>query len=219
MCFEGFTKATDAALRKSGWNPALSRKVEGHIQALERDGYVVPAVVRDFLQSFADLSFERRVTWRVTDWFDFNAARAAGGVEPDFVHERETQLATDRLQRVPLCPIGEADSGSSTLLMDERGAVYVTSGNALLLVGTSPTLAIETLFAGSGRSRVVPAKAAERTTVGEAATRSAIKPATAVTATVAFATMIGGGTPSPSVNVNAKRVPAAVSTAFETVSS
>ncbi len=144
------TPDLEKALRKAGWTGS-PRSIHAAVEALESDGYRVPDAVRAFLAQFVDLSVRRDPGWsgavKLVDWFDFNAARAAGGIYPERVAWLSERLGKQ------LVPVGEADCGNSTLLMSPDGFMY-SDGGGLCLVGETPPAAIETLWKGSGRRRI-----------------------------------------------------------------
>lgn len=161
------------ALRDAGWTER-DRDITASIAALEADGYPVPVpeAVRQFLESVGNLSVYRPVK-RGVDWFDFDVERANANIYPARVRNFSRHVGQT------LYPIGEADCGNSTLLMDPLGRVFADAAGNFVAVGNSGAEAIETLYRGRHRRtipRLVEAKTTGRAKGAPTATSERIKP-------------------------------------------
>jgi hypothetical protein len=135
-----FSEKVDAILKEGGWHQDRAIDTSAIEAFLRAEGYpVVPAVV-DFLRSFAGLSFVNpdAIPPAAEDW-SFDVARIAKN-NVDIV----CKYYAKRVGR-DLCVIGEAVGGYMLLMMDPLGRVYGGYDDAMLLVGNSPTEAIEAL--------------------------------------------------------------------------
>lgn len=133
------------ALKKAGWvKDNKTRNIESLVAELEKDGYTVSESVKDFLREFGGLCIKRTPDFGV-DWFDFNPAHALGGIYPEQASHLSETFG------VYFCPIGEADCGNTTLLIDDTKRIFATWGDEVFLLGSDPLSAIDNLYYAKDR--------------------------------------------------------------------
>lgn len=147
-CFGTIAEEINLAFDLAGWGkPLLSESLNATIASLQKDDYVVESAVKSFIEDFDGLTIRRKVE-RGVDWFSFNAADAAAGIYPERIKMYSKQINDN------LCPIGEADCGTTTLLMDSAGKIYGDSLGQLQYIGFDVVNSIITLWTGSGRKNI-----------------------------------------------------------------
>src|SRR5256885_1283261 len=143
---------TLACLRAAGWNPQRSVQTAQYERPIAAEGYTLHPVAREFLAQFGGLAFafesvfQGRPVWRRFHFgADATAANWGGAL-----------LEWDWPARIgaALCPIGEAEGGTSLLAMDPDGNVYAGMDEWIALVGTSGADAIEALCTERGPLRM-----------------------------------------------------------------
>lgn len=123
----------------------LKQETDECIHFLFQEGYCVFPAVQNFLRTCDGLIIQKPVNH--TDWFDFKSSQASSGIHPERVKMLSSQIGRY------LCPIGEADCGNTTLLMDQNGQVYGDGGNEICLIGETWEQAIRVLYLGGSRKK------------------------------------------------------------------
>lgn len=148
-----FSDRTLARLRAAGWTAERSVSTAPYERAVAAEGYVLHPAARQFLQEFGGLVFAFEGVSQghpVRRLFHFAADTTAanwGGALSEWDWPARV--------RAPLCPIGEAESGTSLLAMDPDGCVYAGMDDWIALVGNSGADAIEALCAERGPLRMI----------------------------------------------------------------
>ncbi len=151
-----YSENTLRLLRDAGWSEnrrfALLNKYK---QALESNGFSVPAAIESFLNSFGGLLVKHphAELKEQTDYFHFNVIKAISGGDPAWVTDEYSSRVGKQL-----CVIGEAFRRSMTLCMSSDKKVYAGLDDMLFLVGNSIKSAIETLCNGNDLEKI-PEKA------------------------------------------------------------
>ena len=135
---------TQQLLSDAGWFPDRQVDISQDIKELEAEGYTVFPSVQRFLLSFNGLDLQ----WSIFDtrsgrdlhtdvWID--GAAVAGALFSEWRSDYEAFLGTS------VCPIGKAEHGHFTLLMDIRGQVFGVFDELIVLYGETGVQAIDTL--------------------------------------------------------------------------
>ena len=110
-----FTEETKRLLEKAGWHEGRQVDPTPYVEALQKRGYTVFPPVVEFLRQFGGLEFYSLEYDSFIQRFDPTNTYATS---PAAVNHDAAAIG------VPLCPIGEADDYTTTLMMDPAGKIY-----------------------------------------------------------------------------------------------
>ena len=143
-----FSKQTSECLSRSGWHPNRTLDTTTFVGSLIAAGFVVHEAAADFLKEFGGLciKYPHAKVADLEDEMHFDALIVSAHITPAAVNAYAKVLGRK------LTPIGEADRGYLTLMMDDEGKVYASYDDFFALVGSSGADAIEGLCSVSIRN-------------------------------------------------------------------
>jgi hypothetical protein len=134
-----FSKETKMVLRKNGWTQERKIDITKIVKYLEKEGYVVFEIVRDFLSQFGGMHFEIPIIGLpVMEKFNFDAIEAASGIYIELVKTYE-ECTAERM-----IPVGE-NNFHYTFFMSESGKMYAGFDDILVFLGNNYEDALEVL--------------------------------------------------------------------------
>ena len=141
---ERFSSYVEKTLLRSGWHEGRRIDIAEAVRFLEKSGFTVFDCVKSFLAEFGGLvlyetphpgnrlSSGKEITFDVV---------AANGILRENVLVDEDELG------ISLCPVGEADWAFTTILMSEKGHVFVApSSTSIYLCGMDVEEALNRLL-------------------------------------------------------------------------
>lgn len=144
------SKKTLDLLKKAGWTEERRHDISEYEKALEKDGYVLNNVVRDFLSRFGGLEVVHpdHHDAKELDKFDFNAKEATESTFIEVVKEYEERV------NEALVVVGLGFNGHMVLVLSYSGKMYAGYDEVLMKLGDTPIKALETLCEGKGKVRI-----------------------------------------------------------------
>lgn len=137
-------------LKVAGWTENRKIDISRYENALQKEGYIINKVIRDFLISFGGLKIKHphHGIQNKEEEFHLDPILAISGIYPEKIEEYNKRTGSI------LTVIGEASNRYLVLMMAEQGAVYAAYDDFLIFLGESGEEAIVTLCEGKQATEI-----------------------------------------------------------------